>query len=928
MSKILPKSWFKFWFVFSAFLLVGIGVYLQIKSISLPTDENFFADLPSRVLNVEKIYGLQLIDGKFVIDSVPQGSLILSIDGISINDSLSLSKSLSLVNNGSILKFYDRDRNLIRNIFIKPQSVSSNKFSFLSSGVIILWVKSGGTSDEAGLRPGDIILAINGQTFSNSRQADNLLINSDPSKPVKYNLLRGNRLITREIKLTTFNITFDSIFRYLVSLVFLFFAIFFVLKHSEAFPLRLLSISFLLLSVIFLSVYYRGGTNLILGKIWLVVVSFALSFSFGFLVHFLLYFPVEQKKLLTRKLVVPLIYVITSLVFLALLLSLTFREATFTSLLTNLSFLPILGYRFILNVLFRKEIIPEQRGLSKKFIVFFIIVVTFIFLFILSLSKLPKFSNLFSLVFYALVGFFPFLLFIVFNKYNFYGISYRIRRNLLYLVSKFALDLTFFVIVLLGLYTFSITTIKFPNLHLSGTRIEVLNRPLSPERNIQYEKIAIVLSSLVFIFILLNIRAKIDKILLRKFHRTKFDYKKTASELSEMIIHNINLPEIARNVASELEKTMLLKKGCLLIYQHEKLCCLDFFKEQNNLLISRLKSDYTTIYNYSQTNEGLTEVNIINEPLGKLLSENQYFYFLPIKHKGNIVGTLLLGEKLSETKYSNEDIEFLEIVSKNIAIAIVNAFLAQELANQERYKQELEIAQKIQLSSLPKDMPNIPGLSISAITIPAFEVGGDFFDFLQNGHNLTIVIGDVSGKGTSAAFYMSKVQGILRTLNEFNLPLKEMLLNTNKLLINNLEKNYFISAFLCQFDTFNSIATMVRAGHLALYFYDGNSKDVRKLVPRGIALGVVPNRRFEQLIEVTSITYSKEDCFVFVTDGVLEHFSENGIASHEKRLIEVIKLNSNLSPKELTEKILTDVCFVDGESAIYDDLTILVVKPN
>ncbi|MFN3782253.1 MAG: PP2C family protein-serine/threonine phosphatase, partial [Candidatus Kapaibacteriota bacterium] len=314
--------------------------------------------------------------------------------------------------------------------------------------------------------------------------------------------------------------------------------------------------------------------------------------------------------------------------------------------------------------------------------------------------------------------------------------------------------------------------------------------------------------------------------------------------------------------------------------------------------------------------------------IARELFESGFLHISPIKHQDKTVGALLLGEKLSDTKYTYEDIDFLNIVSKNIAIAIVNSFLIEELAKQERYKKELEIAQRIQLSSLPKHMPKLDGLSIAALTIPALEVGGDFFDFLTGSEKFTLVVGDVSGKGTSAALYMSKIQGILRTLHNFNLSPLEMVAEANALLYENIERNYFISTIVCQFDAKLKKAEIVRAGHLGLYYYDSKINEIKKILPDGVALGIVSGKTFTQILRSEEINFSDKDVFLFITDGVVEHYQNGKIISVEDKLIQVLKENHYLQPNSLAEKILSEVCFFENNKFLYDDLTIVVVKPN
>ncbi len=904
-------------------MLIGIGVYLQINSISLPTDENFFSNPPSRILNLEEISGFHSVNNNLINDTIPAGSLVVSVNNIELSDTFQLKSLENFLSEPLNVKFYDRVKNLLRSIYVEKQVFFKSKFEYLKSAVIIYWIKSGGTSEKSGLRPGDIIISINGRTFSNSIEADNILINASPDKPILYEILRGSNKLKLKVNLTTYNINFDAVFRYFVSAIYLFFSLLLGLKHSDSFPIRLLSFSFLMISVVLLLVYSRFGD-----KTWLYVDAFALCFSFAFLSHFLLYFPVEQVNLLRRKGIVLSIYSIAFVVFLAIVLSLAFESNVLTEFLTNFSFLPILAHRLALSLFFKKEIKLDKKRIGKKLQLFFWVVLLFILAYLFSLKNTTNYSYLFAFIFYALIGLFPIFLFYILSKYRFYDIYYRIKRNWLYVTARILLNLLFIASLVITLSLLGSLTIKFPNVHRSGARLEVLTRPLPPARNLMYEKIALAALFVIFVYLLSKLKQRANSILEKKFYRAQFDYKKTAMEFSELIIRNLNLKDITQSVLNEVANSMLVKKVGLIVFKDESMAVLEFYTKESEEIISRIKSNYKEIFTATERSNGLTPIEIIGGDIARELCESGYIHFSPIKHQDKTVGALLLGEKLSDTKYTYEDIDFLNIVSKNVAIAIVNSFLIEELAKQERYKKELEIAQRIQLSSLPKHMPRIDGLSIAALTIPALEVGGDFFDFLTSSDKFTLVVGDVSGKGTSAALYMSKIQGILRTLHNFNLPPLEMLLEANALLYDNIERNYFISSIVCQFNAKVKKAEIVRAGHLGLYYYDSKIKDIRRILPDGIALGIVSQETFTQILKSVEVNFSDGDVFLFITDGVVEHYQNGKIISLEDRLIQVLKENHYLQPNSLAEKILSEVCFFENENVLYDDLTIVVVKPD
>ena len=118
------------------------------------------------------------------------------------------------------------------------------------------------------------------------------------------------------------------------------------------------------------------------------------------------------------------------------------------------------------------------------------------------------------------------------------------------------------------------------------------------------------------------------------------------------------------------------------------------------------------------------------------------------------------------------------------------------ISERERMAKELEIARNVQMSLLPKENPHIVGFDIAGICIPAFEVGGDYYDFVDLGKTkIGIAIGDVSGKGVPAAIYMTLTKGILQSHAEENVSPKVVLSKVNRLMYKTIEKNSFVSMF-------------------------------------------------------------------------------------------------------------------------------------
>jgi sigma-B regulation protein RsbU (phosphoserine phosphatase) len=230
------------------------------------------------------------------------------------------------------------------------------------------------------------------------------------------------------------------------------------------------------------------------------------------------------------------------------------------------------------------------------------------------------------------------------------------------------------------------------------------------------------------------------------------------------------------------------------------------------------------------------------------------------------------------------------------------------------------------MASLPQTTPKIEGLEIAGISIPAMEVGGDYFDYLNDmPHEITVIVGDVSGKGTSAALYMSKVQGILRSLHGFGLSPRELFIRANQLLCQNLEKKSFVTALGGDFDAPSRRLVLARAGHLPLFYYQAKTWRVEKITPRGLGFGLDNAGAFDSELEEKIIQYEPGDIFLFITDGVTEAQS-NGREFGEENVMKILEANFSLAAAQIRDQIITAVKHFSGDAYQHDDQTVVVVK--
>jgi hypothetical protein len=245
----------------------------------------------------------------------------------------------------------------------------------------------------------------------------------------------------------------------------------------------------------------------------------------------------------------------------------------------------------------------------------------------------------------------------------------------------------------------------------------------------------------------------------------------------------------------------------------------------------------------------------------------------------------------------------------------------------ERMLREFEIARRVQFSFLPREKPKLKGIDLASICIPAMEVGGDYYDFIElDDHRLGVVIGDVSGKGISAAFHMTLTKGFLKSQVKSGLSPREIMINLNELFYENVERGTFISMIYGIFDLNARTFTFARAGHNPLIIQKGLDENVDVLCPKGLALGLEKGTIFERIVEEYKIGIHTSDIFVFYTDGFSEAMNNRKEEFGEDRLQNILKKNSMPSAEHIINHIKAEIINFVGNAPQHDDMTMLVVK--
>ena len=253
--------------------------------------------------------------------------------------------------------------------------------------------------------------------------------------------------------------------------------------------------------------------------------------------------------------------------------------------------------------------------------------------------------------------------------------------------------------------------------------------------------------------------------------------------------------------------------------------------------------------------------------------------------------------------------------------------LLREAAEKKRLEEELRIAHEIQMSLLPQGPLRMRGVSVTALCVPAREVGGDYYDLLRlDEHRLGVLIADVSGKGTSAALYMAELKGLMLSLSQIHASPRTLLIQANRLIAEHLDARSFITMTYAVLDLQKGTMTYARAGHTPLIYVTGARAQI--LVPDGMVLGlkIDSGEMFERLLQEETIALRPGDLCVFFTDGISEAMNARDDCFGEERLGQLVEAHAHLPLDELRERVLREISAFVADAPQHDDMTMILLK--
>jgi sigma-B regulation protein RsbU (phosphoserine phosphatase) len=295
---------------------------------------------------------------------------------------------------------------------------------------------------------------------------------------------------------------------------------------------------------------------------------------------------------------------------------------------------------------------------------------------------------------------------------------------------------------------------------------------------------------------------------------------------------------------------------------------------------------------------------------------------VPLGVADKVFGIIYADSPIAEGRFTEDHLKVLTTLASVAAIRVENTRLVEARLERERFERELALASEIQQRFQPTAPPHVEGYELQGISFPCYEIGGDYYDFIEREDGrLVIALGDVSGKGTAAALLMSSLHAAVHAQSASHDSLVETISAVNRYLADNIPANRFVTLFYAELDPASGTLSFLNAGHNPPLIVH-SAGTVEQLASGGLPLGIKPDAEYRE----GRTQMQRGDVLVIYSDGVTEAVSPTGEEFGATRLYEVVARNVNASAAGIRDRIESSLTkFAQGTSAA-DDITLVIVK--
>jgi phosphoserine phosphatase RsbU/P len=467
------------------------------------------------------------------------------------------------------------------------------------------------------------------------------------------------------------------------------------------------------------------------------------------------------------------------------------------------------------------------------------------------------------------------------------------------------------------------------------------------------QKIEAIALGFLAVFLLRRGAAKLRAWTDRRFFRDAYNAEQILTELSDEVRTIIEPKALLQTVVQRIADSLHVRQVAVLLnnsgaflpaYElgYSDLNNLEFAPDAGTVKQLLAERQPARVYMDDPNSWVNSETEISADERARLLRLHAEL-LLPLSTRDKLLGFISLGRKLSEEPYSRSDLRLLQSVAAQTGMALENAQLtdamAREMAQREKLHREIEIAREVQERLFPQNLPPIAGLEYFGKCRPALGVGGDYYDFVfLPGGKLGIAIGDVAGKGISAALMMASLQACLR--GQALVASSDLALvvgNINHLVYEASSSNRYATFFYAEYDPFKRELNYVNAGHnppILLRRCGVHARTrkkpgdlpcdcrVERLEASGTVVGLIDNMPYEQ----RRVVLAQGDMLVAYTDGVSEAMNPSDEEWGEDSMLKALEECWGKKADEIVNAVLADADAFAAGAPQFDDMTLVVVR--
>ncbi len=475
-------------------------------------------------------------------------------------------------------------------------------------------------------------------------------------------------------------------------------------------------------------------------------------------------------------------------------------------------------------------------------------------------------------------------------RYRFLDATLIARRAILYAIST---------AVIVGVYLFLV--VRLDQLVQRATGIDT---PV-------FQALILVVALVLYQPLLAKTEELLEGVLLAE----RTDYRSALRSLSEQIVTRLDSTELGQLVVTALRECLLTDRLALV-------------RLDDSSGAQVAVSEGLPIANADLASEMPDESTIRDaEPLSPIVTSAGTLFLLPLRDGDRVRGALVLGPKVTGSRYTREDQVLLSTIANQVSVALHNAELHEQAMARVGLERDLENARRIQESFLPATFPQRGDVDIFGENVPSREVGGDYYDVVECGDDTVIVaVADVSGKGIPAALLASMLQASLRTQVSSESSPGRIVDRLNRLVCAGTADDQFATLLVGRYDIAQRRFTFANAGH-EFPIVVNRSREARSIQHSDLILGVSPAVEYREI----SVDLCEGDRIMLFTDGISEA-TLRGSRAGERMLGAdgLIELFRSVSPDETALSQIGSLRrrierVVDAELEA-DDMTLLLLR--